>query len=86
MSHHAFEEGWISERNELRTHSGRISDVRKSPTDKAGRGPVAEGCVGSREAAVLVRKDSGTALRLGSDLLLLGVMIVRRETGKKTID
>jgi hypothetical protein len=42
-----------------------------------------EGCVGVREAAALVRKDSGTALRLGSDLLLSGVMIVRRETEKK---
>jgi hypothetical protein len=57
--------------------------VRKSPTDKDGRGPVTEGCVGVREAAALVRKDSGTALRLGSDLLLSGVMIVRRETEKK---
>jgi hypothetical protein len=60
--------------------------VRKSPTeptDKAGRGPVSEGFVGVR---VVARKGSGTALRLGSDLVLLGVMIVRRETGKKTID
>jgi hypothetical protein len=59
--------------------------VRKSPTDKDGRDPVTEGCVGVREAAAaaLVRKDSGTALRLGSDLLLSRVMIVRRETEKK---
>ncbi len=60
--------------------------MRKSPTeptDKAGRGPVSEGFVGVRVVAALARKDSGTALRLGSDLLLLGVMIVRRETGKK---
>ena len=57
--------------------------MRKSPTDKAGRGPVEEGCVGVREAAALVRKNSGTALRLGSDLLLLGVMIVRREMKKR---
>ena len=37
-----------------------------------------EGCTG-------VRKGSGTALRLGSDLLLSGVMIVRREMKKKQL-
>ena len=42
-----------------------------------------EGCVGVREAAGPVRKDSGTALRLGSDLFLSVVMIVRKETKKK---
>lgn len=49
--------------------------MRKSPTGKAGRGP--EGFVELRE--VLERKDSGTALRLGSDQLLSGVMIERKE-------
>jgi hypothetical protein len=52
--------------------------VRKSPTGKAGRG-LSEGCVELREAAAPERKDSGTALRLGSDQLLSGVMIVRRK-------
>jgi hypothetical protein len=66
---------------ELKTHSGRISDVRKSPTGgKAGRG--SEGCVEVREVAALERKESGTALRLGSDQLLSRVMIVRKEGQK----
>jgi len=45
--------------------------VRKSPTARAGRGPVSDGGAEVREATALMRKDSGTALRLGSDLLLL---------------
>lgn len=56
--------------------------MRKSPTDNAGRG--SEGFVETREA-VLERKDSGIALRLGSDQLLSSVMIVRKER-EKTID
>jgi len=44
--------------------------VRKSPTARAGKGAVSTGGAEVREAAALVRKDSGTALRLGSDLLL----------------
>jgi hypothetical protein len=51
------------------THSGRIRDVRKSPTGgKAGRG--SEGWVEVRENAAPERTDSEIVLRLGSDHLL----------------
>jgi hypothetical protein len=56
--------------------------VWMAPTDKAGRDPVTEGCVEVHKAAALVRENSGTALRLESDVLPSGVMIVRRETEK----
>ena len=48
----------MSEENEIRTHSGRIRDVRKSPTGgKAGRG--SEGRFGVHEEVALERADSG---------------------------
>jgi len=48
----------VSEENEIKTHLGRISDVRKSAAGgKAGRG--SEGCFGVREEAALERADSG---------------------------
>jgi hypothetical protein len=55
------------------THSGRIRDVRKSPTGgKAGRGSDSdsEGWVEVREKAAPERTDSEIVLRLGSDHLL----------------
>jgi hypothetical protein len=53
----------------MRTHPGRIRDVRKSPTGgKAGRG--SEGCVEVREDAAPRPTDSEIVLRLGSDRLL----------------
>jgi hypothetical protein len=53
------------------THSGRIRDVRKSPTGgKAGRGSESEGWVEVRENAAPERTDSEIVLRLGSDHLL----------------
>ena len=58
--------------------------MRKSPTGRAGRALLSEG-VEVREVAALVRNDSGTAGRLGSDFVLSAgnMMIVREETKKK---
>jgi len=51
-----------------KTHSGRIRDVRKSPTGgKAGSG--SDGCVEVHEDAALEQTDSDSVLRLGLDHL-----------------